>query len=122
MSYNHHLRKRVGDQINNCLCHQCFAQKCCAYEITIATIQSEYAYFKAYVEHKRGNKEISRALQEEDHFGILSDYARNPMREGNHARNEDNDYNIIDELLLYLKSNDFKFKWLDTYELQNMMR
>ena len=62
-SSNHHPRKRNGDKINDCLCSRCFSQKCYAYEITISDIQNEYAYFKAYVEHKRGNKEVLHSTE-----------------------------------------------------------
>ena len=90
-------------------------KKCCAYETLICEIQAEYAYFKAYVEHKRGNKELCRTLLEEDHYGVFSNYAQNGI-------NDYQDIDIVKELQVYLKMNNFKLKYLDTFELQNMMK
>ena len=121
-SSNHHPRKRNGDKINDFLCSRCFSQKCYAYEIAISDIQNEYAYFKAYVEHKRGNKEVSYILQKEDHYGVYSDYARNAINGGAPATIEHEDWDAITELQKYLISNNFKFKCLDTKELLIVVR
>ena len=102
MSCNCHLRKRDGDNINSCLCNRCFSQKCYAYEITIFKIQTEYAYFKAYVEHQRGNNEKSLALQEEDHYAEFSEYARDAINGVEHE-----DWDVVKELQKYLLSNNF---------------
>ena len=117
MSHNYHLRKR--DKVNTCLCNRCFSQKCYVYEIMISKIQTEYAYFKAFVEHKRRNTELSQILQEEasdNAHGALSDYAYC----GIPTTIEHEDWKVVEELKKYLISNDFKFKYLDTIEIQHI--
>lgn len=117
MAYNQHLRKRLGDRINNCMCIDCFAKKCYSYEDLIFRIQSDYLYFKAYAEYERGHLIASHNLQEEaTALGELpiSAYALNAIK-------SEEDFSIVDDLKQYLTKNDFKFKILNARELQLMM-
>ena len=125
MTLNHvyHFRKREGDDINICLCDDCFANKCFVYEMVIEQVQSNYLMFKAYVEHKRGNIDISYHLQEEARQvgqERMSDYALVDRIALNGVN--DSEWNVIDELKKHLLSNNFQFKSLDTFEIQHMMR
>ena len=113
---NQHLREHQG--INNCLCHDCFSKKCSAYEILIDQLNTEYLFFKAYVEHNRGNIVTSLTLQDnarrigEETF---SNYAQNAIR-------VEEDFEKVERLKEFLLANNLQFKTLSAHELQQMMR
>lgn len=116
MTQNQHFRTREGDAVNSCLCHSCFTAKCFVYESVIQDIQQNYRYFRAHVEHLRGNMQASYALQEEAVAAgqeICSDYA---------SIQGQPDFDVLDELRAYLVSNGFQFRVLSILELQRIMR
>lgn len=122
--HRQHLRIRRGDNVSHCLCDDCFAKKCNAYENLIVQVQKDYLFFKAYVEHQRGNIQVSHAQQQEAHRvgrGTYSHYALPGIRNDNNGMPIDSDYDVINELQNYLLANNTKFKDLDTYEIQRMM-
>jgi hypothetical protein len=56
-----------------------------------------------------------------DHYAVFSEYSRDAINGGAPATIEHEDWDVVKELQKYLLSNNFRFKYLDAKELQQMM-
>lgn len=120
MTHEIHLRKRVNDNVNLCICKNCFSLKCLAYEELIFEIQSEYLNFKDDVEMKKGNMvavESIKETQDQLHNEVLSIYAKR-IHFGDSTASDD--FDIVKELKNFLLKNNFRFNDFDSSTYQRL--